>query len=139
TANSHPIPGLTPWYTPSRASVAQGQTAVQLISRVAVRVRRGVASFQVDLVAALLGPDEELRVGAQAAGLAGVPAHQPALDAVGVDLGVPRRVERVAQVDAPAVAAQLDHLRAAVERAGAVQAGPADDAAQPHRAGLARA
>src|SRR5437660_6520556 len=30
TANSQPMPGLTPWYTPSRARAAHGQTAAQL-------------------------------------------------------------------------------------------------------------
>ena len=40
----------------------------------------------------------------------------PAADAVRVELVVPRRVERVGEVDALAVAADLDHLRTAVQR-----------------------
>ena len=42
-------------------------------------------------------------------------AIQPRI-AVGIELRVPRRVERVGEVDPPPVAAHLDHLRPAVER-----------------------
>ena len=42
--------------------------------------------------------------------------RQPALDAVGIELVVPRAIERVGHVDALAVAADLDHLRRAVQR-----------------------
>ena len=67
-----------------------------------------------------------------------VELDHPAVDALGVELGVPGGVERVGQVDALAVARDLDHLRAAVQRAGGRVRRALDDPAEPHRAGLAR-
>ena len=43
--------------------------------------------------------------------------RHPALDAFRVELGIPREIERIGEVDAAPVAAQLDHLRRAVQRA----------------------
>src|SRR5205814_5083470 len=42
--------------------------------------------------------------------------HPPA-NAIGIELRVPGRIERVREVDAPAIAADLDHLRSAIEGA----------------------
>src|SRR5262249_30799277 len=42
--------------------------------------------------------------------------HHPTLPPIGIKLLVPGRVKRVGEVDAPAVATDLDHLWAAVER-----------------------
>ena len=67
--------------------------------------------------AALRPVDEELRVEGDAAIRAGVELHHPAVDALGIELRVDGAIERVGEVDALAVAADLDHLRAAVERA----------------------
>ncbi len=53
--------------------------------------------------------------------------------AVRVELVVPRRIERVGPVHAPAVAADLDHLRAARERAAVRVRRAAHDAADAHR------
>src|SRR5215467_7208917 len=86
----------------------------------------------------LLGPDEEGRIGLQAALLVGVQLDEPAPDAIWIELRVPRRVQRVGQIYAAAVAAELDHLGSAVQRPGAVHAGPSHDSTQPDRAGLAR-
>src|SRR5689334_17102851 len=59
---------------------------------------------------------ETLIEGNAALGIDIDPGH-PAADAVRIELRVPRRIERVRDVDAASVTADLDHLRAAVERA----------------------
>src|ERR1043165_8155578 len=82
--------------------------------------------------------DEEVRVDPEGPSRLGVELDHPALDPVGIELRIPARVQRVGQVDALAVAADLDHLRAAVDRArGRVRASP-DDAADANAAGLDR-
>src|SRR6187200_1575484 len=65
--------------------------------------------------------------------------HPPA-DAVWIELLVPRRVEAVGEVDAPAVAADLDHLRSAIQRLIRVpRVGRApDDPSEADRADLLR-
>src|ERR1051326_5646877 len=85
-----------------------------------------------------LGPiDEEFGIEGDAALGLGVELHHPAVEAALVELRVDRAVERIGEVDAPAVAADLDHLRTAAELAvlGAGMARARDDAADPHRAG----
>ena len=69
-----------------------------------------------------------------------VELHHPAVDAVGIELRVDGAVERVGEIDAPAVAADLDHLRPAVERPvlGARMRRPRDDAADADLAGELR-
>src|SRR3954467_15346788 len=103
--------------------------------REAVRVARGVAALQADLVRALaVELDEEVGVAREVA--FAVELDHPAVDALGIELLVPARVERVRQVDALAVAAHLDHLGAAVDLAARRGAGAPDDPAKVHRAGL---
>src|SRR3954453_23985599 len=105
--------------------------------REAVRVTRGVAALQADLVRALaVELDEEVGVDREVA--VAVELDHPAVDALGVELLVPARVQRVRQVDALAVAAHLDHLRPAGQLAPRRGAGAADDAAEVARAGLLR-
>src|SRR5690606_32121872 len=89
-----------------------------VLVRVAERVRRGVAALQAHLVRPQR-PElrEEARVERHPPVLADVELRRPAHDALRVELLVPGRVERVREVDAPPVAADLHHLRAAVERA----------------------
>src|SRR6266567_3097304 len=67
--------------------------------------------------------------------------HHPALYTVGVELLVPRGVERVREVDALAVAADFDHLRTAVQSLpGLLRVSrSAYDATEVERAGLLRA
>src|ERR1700732_108936 len=62
--------------------------------------------------------------------------HHPALDAVRIELRVNGAVERVGEIDALAVAADLHHLRPAAQRAilGAGMRGPRHDAADAHLA-----
>src|SRR5262245_36624303 len=105
------------------------------LSRIAVGVRRAVAALKPHLVRAVRGRplDQELRIESDATVRAGVELHHPALDAVGVELRVDGAVERVREVDATPVAADLHHLRAAAQRPvlGAGVRGPGDDAADP--------
>src|SRR5207248_10671853 len=96
-------------------------------SRVAVRVGGGVTAFQVDLVCALLERREESSVEAQPALWSGVDERRPALDPVRVELLIPARVQRVGQVRALTVAAQLHHLWASVERTAGGVGGLAHD------------
>src|SRR4029434_4579592 len=63
---------------------------------------------------------------------------QPALDPVGIELVIPRAIQRVGHIDALAVAADLDHLRCAVQalpRTRRVRLA-ANHAAEPHRTRL---
>src|SRR5262249_36636460 len=99
----------------SRASGGRWPTSTGL--RIAVRIRRAVAAFEADLVRQLpLRPGhEEFRVEVDAAAFAGIELHHPAVEAAFVELGVDGAIERVGEIDAPAVAADLHHLRAAAE------------------------
>src|SRR5581483_4266221 len=107
-------------------------------SREAIGVRRTVAALEPDLMRsmALRPVDEEIRVEGDAAAWIHVELHHPAVDAFGVELRIDRAVERVGEIDALAVAADLDHLRAAVERSlGLGMAGPRHDPADADLAG----
>src|SRR5215467_14360019 len=85
-----------------------------LASGVAIGVRRGVAAFEPDLVHAH-GIVFQEKPGIELHALAAkVDFGDPALDAVWVELVVPRRIERVAEVRASAVAAEFHHLWTAV-------------------------
>src|SRR5215469_10802315 len=66
----------------------------------------------------------------------GVDFHHPSPHSVGIELGVDRPIERIRKVYSPAVAADLDHLRRAVQRprpAGMLR--PRNDPADPQLAG----
>src|SRR3954464_12467315 len=103
--------------------------------REAVRVARRVASLEANLVGAVPAElDEELGVDREVAVV--VELDHPAVDALGVELRVPARVQRVREVDALAVAADLAHLRAAGELARRGVRRPPDDPAEVDRAGL---
>src|SRR3954471_14593708 len=100
--------------------------------RVAEGVRGGVATLKSHLVGPqpVLEFDEELWIEGHAAVRRDVDARHPAPNAVGVELRVPRGVERVREIDASAVATDLDHLRPAIQRAlaGLRVRRPPDDA-----------
>src|SRR5205823_14676436 len=81
----------------------------------AVGIGRGIAAFQVNLVVALLGLEQEPAVDGQPARRVRVQANDPTLQPVGIELVVPRVVEPVAEIDALAVTADLDHLRPPVQ------------------------
>src|SRR6266508_5506261 len=84
----------------------------------AVRVRGCVAALQSNLVRslALREAREESLVERHAALGLRIELGHPALDAVGIELGVPGCIQRVADVRAPTVAADLDQLRSTVQR-----------------------
>src|SRR5687767_5468995 len=85
-------------------------------SGVAVRVRRRVATFQPDLVGAhTVCLEEEPRVQIHAAFGSQIHLGHPTADTLRVELVIPGRIEPVGDVDALAVSADLDHLRAAVQ------------------------
>src|SRR5438093_294942 len=108
-------------------------------SGIAERVGGGIAPLQPDLVGACLAEvDQEALVELDAAVRVGVDPGQPALQPGRVELVVPGRVERVRHVDAPAVAADLDHLRPAGQRALLRVRGAAHDPAELDRPGVAR-
>src|SRR6266487_3211407 len=112
---------------------------------IAVRVAGGVPALQPGLVnpqaAEVVPVREEPRVDDEPAPVrVGVELGRPGPDPAGVEDEVPRPVQRVGDVDAPAVAADLDHLRPAAEPLagrGRVRLAPYDPA-ELDRAGLAR-
>src|SRR5215470_4526324 len=59
--------------------------------------------------------DEEALVEGDATAEIGVELHHPAVDAVRIELRIDGAVERVGEIDALAVAANLHHLRPTVE------------------------
>src|SRR5262249_59979396 len=101
------------------SSIGAALTAIALrrTSRVAIGVGRAVASVEPDLVRPVaVGPmDEEFRIKGDTALGPHVELHHPAVDAIGIELGVDRAVKRVGEIHSPTVPADLDHLRSAVE------------------------
>src|SRR5215475_14927215 len=89
--------------------------------RIAIGIRRAVAALQANLVRTLaFGPvDEEFWIEGHAAFRLDVELHHPAFDALRIELRIDGAVERVGEVDALAVATDLDHLGAAIQGSGA--------------------
>src|SRR5215471_10268675 len=87
-------------------------------SWITIGIRRAVAAFEPHLMRAMRRRPfhEEPRIERDAAAGLRIELHHPAVDAVGIELRIDRAVERVGEIDAPAVAADLDHLRPAAER-----------------------
>src|SRR5215469_3444287 len=84
-----------------------------------------------------LGPgDKEFWIERDAAVCSGVELHHPAVEPALIELAVDRPIQRIGEIDASAVAADLDHLRSAAELAvlGAGMPGAGHDAADPHLA-----
>src|SRR6202041_1279179 len=93
----------------------------------------------MDLMAAQVAEfEKEFRVERHAAGGLGVELYHPAANSVGIELHVPGGVQRVGEIDATSIAAELDHLRAAVQHVAGIfrMRGAAHDAAQMHGAGF---
>ena len=84
--------------------------------------------------------DEELFIELHSALRVRVELYHPTLQPIGIDLLVPRRVERIGEIDALAIAADFNHLRTAVERLlGLARVSrTAHDAAEMDRACLLR-
>ena len=107
--------------SPSRARRARALSSYSRLLDEAVRVARRIPALQAGLVhaqtAEVVAVREEARVDGHAAGLCvRVDAGHPSAHAVRVEDVVPPRVERVGEVHAPAVAADLHHLRSARQR-----------------------
>src|SRR5687768_3273095 len=87
--------------------------------RVAERIRRRVPALQAHLMRPqpILEFDEEVGIERHSTRGVRIDLGHPPADAIGIELRVPRRVERVRQVDSPAITADLDHLRSTIERA----------------------
>src|SRR6185437_2101838 len=60
---------------------------------------------------------EEPRIELDTAIDAGVELDHPAVEALWIELRIDGAVERISEIDAPPVAADLDHLRSAVQNA----------------------
>src|SRR5580704_6977000 len=84
--------------------------------REAIGVRRSVATFQPHLVCAQpIELDEKLFIQAHPTLRVRVDLDHPTLYAIWIELLVPRRVQRVGEINALSVAADLDHLRRALQ------------------------
>src|SRR5271167_2940389 len=77
---------------------------------------------------------EELRIDFEAPVWAGIDDSNPAADTLGIELRIPRPVQRIAQVNPASVPAQLQHLRTAVQCTGFEMRSMRDNAAQAHLA-----
>src|SRR5260370_16986039 len=86
-------------------------------SRIAIRIRRTVAAFKAHLMRPVRRRpvDEEFGIEGNAAFRIGVELDHPSLDALGIELRIDGAVQRVCEIDAPSVAADLHHLRPAAE------------------------
>src|SRR5437879_3932652 len=95
------------------------RSSVLRASRITIGIRGAVAAVEPNLVRPMrLRPlDEEFRIERNAARGLGVELHHPAVDSIGIELRVDGAVERVGEIHPFAVPADLDHLRAAAERA----------------------
>src|SRR5271155_1965539 len=93
----------------------------------------------MDLMAAQVSEfKEESWIERHAAFRLGIDFHHPAANAIWIKLRVPRSIERVGEIDAAPIAANFDHLRAAVQgRAGILRMScAAHDAAEMDRTGF---
>src|SRR5580658_1377664 len=91
----------------------------------------------MDLMAAQISEfEKELRVERHAAGGLGVELYHPTANSVGIELHVPGGVQGVREVGATSIAAEFDHLRAAVQRIAGIfrMRGAAHDTTQMHGA-----
>src|SRR5829696_718496 len=86
------------------------------VSREAVGVGAGVAALQMHLVRTHAVEFHESRgIEGNAAVRVGIHLRQPTLDPIGIELVVPYAIERIGDVHALAVTADLDHLRRTVQ------------------------
>src|SRR5882762_5434410 len=83
-------------------------------SRKTIGIARTIAAIKVDLVNTIIGAlDEKLLVEIDATIRPGIELDHPTTHAVRIKLLVPGGVKRVGKIDALAVAADFNHLRAA--------------------------
>src|SRR5271170_3712702 len=87
----------------------------------------------MDLVSAEVSEfQKELWVNFHAARGFGIELHHPTANTLRIKLRVPRRIQRVREIDSAPIAAEFHHLRAAVQRRFGIfgMSGFANDAAQ---------
>src|ERR1700752_4062 len=108
-------------------------------SRIAIGVRRTVASLRAGLVRALsLRPvDKEFWIEGDATLRPDVELDHPAVDPLGIKLRIDGAVKRIGEIDSSSIAAHFDHLRTAAQLAvlGAGVTRTRDDAADANLAG----
>src|SRR5262245_19048892 len=115
-----PRPELGGHYTHAGALRAAGRAIIDsAVSRIAIRIRGAVTPLQANLMRPLsFRPvDEEFWVEGEPPRAGGVELDHPAVDPFRIELRVDRAVERVGEINAPAVAADLHHLRSTIELA----------------------
>src|SRR5687768_1332383 len=106
--------GQTIWPATGRIGYAR-PPAARLIG-IAERVRRRITALEPNLVRAVITKlYEEVGIGAQTAIGGRIQFGHPPLDAGGVELLIPRDIQRVGDIHPPAVAADLDHLRPTIQ------------------------
>src|SRR5215831_19125083 len=76
--------------------------------------------------------DKELWIDLKTTTRISVDHGNPAADTLGKELRIPGTIQRIAKINAAAISAQLEHLRAAVQCASFRMRGARDDAAEPH-------
>src|SRR5260370_24013591 len=102
-------------------------------SRIAEGVGRRVAAFEANLMRPFaVEGREEIRIDRHATSRRAIDLRDPAAHALRIKMRVPRSVQRIRYVNAPPVAAQLDHLRRAVEWPALRMLCVRHDPAQPH-------
>src|SRR4029077_7465132 len=110
-------------------------------SWIAIEIRGRVAAFEPNLVAAQVAElHEEGEVSLHSPILVDIELDHPAIDSLGIELLIPGGVQGVGEIHTPAVAADLHHLRRAVERSLRIcrMRSTAHDAAQMYRARFLR-
>src|SRR6266478_1314858 len=97
---------------------ARDERSSLVSSRIAIGIRRTVAAFKAHLVRPVRRwpLHEEFRIEVNAASRIRVELDHPSLDAIGIELRIDRAVQRIGEIDAPSVAADLHHLWPAAER-----------------------
>src|SRR5467141_2457449 len=83
-------------------------------SRKTIGIARTIAAIKMDLVNTIIGAlDEKLLIAIDATVGLGIEFDHPTANAVRIKLFVPGSIKRVGKIDAPAVAADFNHLRSA--------------------------
>src|SRR5262245_40908253 len=97
--------------------VANGSACWESMSlRVAVGVRGGVATFEMHLVRPeSIELQQEVLIETDHTVISYIRLGHPALNPFGIKLFIPRRVERICEIDSPPIATELNHLRSTVE------------------------
>src|SRR4029453_3838886 len=100
-----------------KCPVQRPRATARARSRKTIGIARGIASFEANLMNAIVfALNEKFFIDPAPAVATCIKLHHPTADAVGIKLLVPRSIKRVRKIDSLPVAADLHHLRAARER-----------------------